>query len=175
VRTAGSPLGSGAVLLAAITLAACGGSDSSSDATSTSGGTLSPADYEKALKSTCKQAKATVQALPPFPFPNIDTKHPDPAQLPAIGRYFEQNTLKAYAVIIAGFESLQPPAGEKAALDALITRLKAQVVVAHRQIEAAKKTDVAGFVATFDQIDASVTKLKAAQSALGVPVCTDIV
>jgi hypothetical protein len=170
-RIALTPLA--AVLLAAAALTACGSSsDSSSQATSTSSGSVAQTAYGKQLASLCSQAKKELSSNPPFPYPTFNPFHPDASKLPAIGRFFEKNSLPAFEKIAADVKKVKPTAAEKQHFEAFVRQLDLQVPDLKRQIAAAKSSDVSGFIATVKQLGASVSKLRAAQAALGVPACS---
>ena len=170
-RIALTPLA--AVLLAAAALTACGSSsDSSSQATSTSSGSVAQTAYGKQLASFCSQAKKELSSNPPFPYPTFNPFHPDASKLPAIGRFFEKNSLPAFEKIAADVKKVKPTAAEKQQFEAFVRQLDLQVPDLKRQIAAAKSSDVSGFIATVKQLGASVSKLRAAQAALGVPACS---
>jgi hypothetical protein len=160
------------VLLAAAALTACGSSsNSSSQATSTSSGSVAQTPYGKQLASFCSQAKKELSSNPPFPYPTFNPFHPDASKLPAIGRFFEKNSLPAFEKIAADVKKVKPTAAEKKHFEAFVRQIDQQVPDLSRQIAAAKSSDVSGFIVTVRQIGASVSKLRAAQASLGVPAC----
>jgi hypothetical protein len=170
IRTALTPLA--AVLLAAAALTACGSSsDSSTQATSTSSGSVAQTAYGKQLASFCSQAKKELSSNPPFPYPTFNPFHPDASKLPAIGRFFEKNSVPAFEKIAADVKNVKPTAAEKQHFEAFVRQIEQQVPDLKRQIAAAKSSDVSGFIATVKEIGASVSKLRAAQASLGVPAC----
>jgi len=170
-RIALAPLAT--VLLAAAVLTACGSSsDSSTQATSASSGSVAQTAYGKQLASFCSQAKKELSSNPPFPYPTFNPFHPDASKLPAIGRFFEKNSLPAFEKIAADVKKVKPTAAEKQHFEAFVRQLDLQVPDLKRQIAAAKSSDVSGFIATVKQLGASVSKLRAAQAALGVPACS---
>ena len=170
-RTALAPLAT--VLLAAAVLTACGSSsDSSTQATSASSGSVAQTAYGKQLASFCSQAKKELSSNPPFPYPTFNPFHPDASKLPAIGRFFEKNSLPAFEKIAADVKKVKPTAAEKQHFEAFVRQLDLQVPDLKRQVAAAKSSDVSGFIATVKQLGASVSQLRAAQAALGVPACS---
>jgi hypothetical protein len=170
-RIALTPLA--AVLLAAAALTACGSSsDSSTQATSASSGSVAQTAYGKQLASFCSQAKKELSSNPPFPYPTFNPFHPDASKLPAIGRFFEKNSLPAFEKIAADVKKVKPTAAEKQHFEAFVRQLDLQVPDLKRQVAAAKSSDVSGFIATVKQLGASVSQLRAAQAALGVPACS---
>jgi len=177
-RIALAPLAT--VLLAAAVLTACGSSsDSSTQATSASSGSVAQTAYGKQLASFCSQAKKELSSNPqelssnpPFPYPTFNPFHPDASKLPAIGRFFEKNSLPAFEKIAADVKKVKPTAAEKQHFEAFVRQLDLQVPDLKRQVAAAKSSDVSGFIATVKQLGASVSQLRAAQAALGVPACS---
>jgi hypothetical protein len=162
-------------LMASAALAACGSSSSSTTSTTgSSGGSNAVAQtaYGKQLASFCSQAKKELSSNPPFPYPTFNPFHPDASKLPAIGRFFEKNSLPAFEKIAADVKKVKPTAAEKQHFEAFVRQLDLQVPDLKRQIAAAKSSDVSGFIATVKQLGASVSKLRAAQAALGVPACS---
>ena len=158
--------------LAAAALVACGSSsDTSSQTTSTNSGSVAQTAYGKQLASFCSQAKKELSSNPPFPYPTFNPFHPDASKLPAIGRFFEKNSVPAFEKIAADVKNVKPTAAEKQHFEAFVRQIEMQVPDLKRQIAAAKSSDVSGFIATVKEIGASVSKLRAAQASLGVPAC----
>jgi hypothetical protein len=163
--------------MASAVLAACGSSSSSSTtSTSASSGSNSVAQtpYGKQLASFCSQAKKELSGNPPFPYPTFNPFHPDASKLPAIGRFFEKNSLPAFEKIDADVKKLKPTAAEKEHFEAFVRQLDSQVATLKRQIAAAKSSDVSGFVVTVKQVGASVSQLRAAEASLAVPACSGL-
>ena len=150
------------VVLFALTVASCGGSDSSSSASSDSEAALAQ------IESICDKAASDARkAQGEFPLADFDPKNPSPADLPTVGNYFsighaiwDKALVDARAVSVP--EDVQPQ------VEGLLSAVESDLALAKAQAKAAKASDVAGFVATLPKVDESNAAVKAAADELGV-------
>jgi hypothetical protein len=96
----------------------------------------------------CTRASRQLAALPPFPFPNFDPLHPDPALLPQVGAFFTGpgDPRAIYQTLNTRLRALgQPPAGRGWWARMLHAR-GAELAVINEQDRAALASDAPAFV-----------------------------
>jgi hypothetical protein len=107
--------------------------------------TQAPAAFRTSVERICGRA-VTAHGGHAFPVNGFDPLHPQPSQLPAVGRYFArygQNDL-----LDSALHSLVAPADEEADWRQVLATVDAIAANTRHQIAAAQARDVSAFVAT---------------------------
>jgi hypothetical protein len=165
-----------AVLLAAA-LAGCGTSAGAGNAhTPTTTGHLDGAFIGR-VDTWCVTTLQRYQAVQgTFPLPDFDPLHPDPAQLPQVGRFFARGAAVRDS-IPAQLHSLGEPATGVRAWNALRDDLIQSTALADTQITAASAANAPAFAAAAAQVRDLSDKIHAAGLQLGFPTdtpCADL-
>ena len=130
-------------MLAAVTLAGCGGGDNASTASTTTtaaGAKIDPAFIAK-VDAVCAKASKRFAANGQFPFQNFDPLHPDPGQLPKVGAFFKPN-VSTERMVENQLRALGEPAMGAPAWNAIRTHAIASEANAIKQVHVALASDV---------------------------------
>ena len=144
------------------------------DTTSTAGSSIAQTPYGKKLASVCSAIKKKLNSNPPFPISNFNPIHPDVSKLPTVGRFFEQNSLPDFEAGVASLDKLHPPADQKQKFEQFRKAFDADAASLKRQVDAAKASQAAAFVATVHAVTRVIARAKVAGAALGIPACSNV-
>ena len=164
-----------AVLLAGA-LAGCGASAGTSHARTATTSHLDEA-FVGRVDSWCAVTLQRYQAVQgTFPLPGFDPLHPDPAQLPQVGRFFARGSAVRDS-IPAQLRALGEPATGAAAWNGLRDDLIQSTDLADTQITAASAANGPAFAAAAAQVRDLSGKIHGAGLQLGFPTdspCADL-
>jgi hypothetical protein len=153
------------VLLLVTTLTAvaagCGGGDSSGLSAE------SQAAVDQ-IQSICDDAAAKVDASRgEFPVADFDPENPNPADLPAVGRYFAVGH-PIWEEALEETRAVTVPTEIQGQVDTLLSAVERNLANAEAQAKAAQASDVAGFTATLEEAGSSGDAVKEAADTLGL-------
>jgi hypothetical protein len=104
----------------------------------------------------------------PFPYPNFDVEHPDPALLPKVGAFFAPN-VAIWRRLPAELAALGEPRRHAAEWDQLRRLVQQDSSNGIRQVHAATIRDRAGFISTAHASRSLYSRIKSVEDSLGVP------
>jgi hypothetical protein len=115
------------------------------------------AAFRQRASAQCRKASAALAARPPFPYPDFDPQHPDPAQLPGVGQYFTGpgDPRPALRTLKEELTALGTPPAQRSQWASLLRAQADVLVTIQRQDDAALAGDATAFVATLDESEAN--------------------
>jgi hypothetical protein len=121
----------------------------------------------------CASAARQLDALPPFPFSNFDPRHPDPALLPAVGRFFTgpHDPRPIFRALDAHLRALGTPPAQRAQWSEVLAARADTLIVDDEQDRAALAGDVAGFVKSLGDVRRTYRAMAIGATVFGVSRC----
>lgn len=121
----------------------------------------------------CASAARQLAALPPFPFSPFDPLHPDPALLPAVGRFFtgpgdSRPTLRTLGARLSG---LGPPPADADTWRRVLSARAAALAVEEEQDRSALAADAPAFIKTVRDAERTFRSVAIASTVFGVSRC----
>ena len=142
---------------------ACGGS--SHPASPAVGST-----FQRQALAACRSALAQKHAEGSFPYPDFNPAHPNPAQFPAVARFFGK-AITTYSTWLQRMQALGRPPGGRTAWGDLLTAIRVQLHLHEDQRAAALRGDTATFSADYQKGFKAIDDLQRAADTAGVPAC----
>jgi hypothetical protein len=131
------------------------------------------AAFARRAVATCNDARALKDAEGPFPYPDFNPTHPDPAKFPGVA----DALMKTDVTFMTWLEDMralgEPPSGNEA-WAALLDAIEAHVRINRDQINAARQGDTARFAADYDEGVAMQEALLDAATDAGLPECAKV-
>ena len=155
------------IILACLASLAAGGCGGGGDAPS------APAVGDAfAAKATalCQTAAAAKRKQGSFPDADFDPRQPDIAKLPAVAAFIAEGGA-IYATWLRAMQALGAPPSGSDAWAQLLAQIAVQRQLHEHQQAAALRGDTAAFTADFERGQTSVTDLRHAADAAGLPAC----
>jgi hypothetical protein len=156
------------LVLSAIVLTACGGSDSESQSSGVGD------EFAARATAVCETALQSKQTWSSFPVAGFDPTHPDTAALPEVADWLEQEVTPTFDAWFQGLQALgDPPSAQQAWSEVLaavgtIDKLNAD------QVTFAKAGDTAGFARATQGLHDIQAELERATQAAGVASCATV-
>jgi hypothetical protein len=156
------------LVFSAITMTACGGSDTGSPSVGVG------EEFAARATAVCDTALKSKQAWSTFPVASFDPTHPDKMALPEVAGWLEQEVTPTFDAWFAGLQALgDPPSGQQAWNDVLaavgtIDELNAD------QVATAKADDTAGFARATQGLHDIQAELERATQAADVASCATV-
>ena len=121
----------------------------------------------------CAGAARQLAALPPFPYRTFDPLHPDPALLPAVGRFFTgpHDPRPALRTLEANLSGLGPPPADADTWRRVLAARAAALAVDDEQDQAALAADAPGFVKSVHDAERTFRAGAIAATVFGVGRC----
>jgi hypothetical protein len=137
------------------------------------GNSAANARFDARANALCDHAAARLAALPPFPYTNFDASHPDPKQLPKVGRFFTgpHDPRPIQRALIAGLRDLGKPPANASGWSDVVAAHVARLTVMNAQDRAALAADAPGFVKTLGEVNANDRQIAATALFFGAVRC----
>jgi len=121
----------------------------------------------------CQRAAAELATLPPFPFADFDPLHPEPALLPAVGKFFTGpgDPRPAFGALNAGLRALGEPPADHGVWGSVLNARDRELLIIDAQDRAALGGEVRSFVRTVHEIAANFRDIAIATTVFGVAGC----
>jgi hypothetical protein len=121
----------------------------------------------------CTAAQAKLAALPPFPFSNFEPLHPNPKQLPKVGRFFTGpgDPRPILRVLNAHLAALGRPPADATAWTGLLAARKTALAVNSEQDKAALAANVHAFVKSVHDVDKTSRTVAVTATIFGTSQC----
>jgi hypothetical protein len=131
------------------------------------------ATFRARADARCAHAAKRLAALPPFPFANFDPLHPDPQLLPQVGRFFTgphdpRPTLDA---LDAQLHALGEPPADGSGWARVLAARAASRAINDEQDQAALAANVAAFVKSVHDVEATYRTVAITATVFGVNRC----
>ena len=121
----------------------------------------------------CNRAARQLAALPPFPFPNFDPLHPDPALLPHVGAFFTGpgDPRPIVETLNARLRALGRPPAERDWWDRMLHARGAELTVINEQDRAALAGDAPAFVHSVRDSTSAFRQIAITATVFGTTRC----
>jgi len=131
------------------------------------------AHFVRLANGICRRAAAKLAGLPPFPFPQFDPLHPDPALLPKVGAFLTGagNPRAILTTLDSQLRSLGRPAAQATEWSSVLQARQDQLKLIDAQDTAALAGDVPEFVRTVRQSTGPFRQIAVTASAFGTTRC----
>jgi hypothetical protein len=121
----------------------------------------------------CRSAAAKLATLPPFPLPNFDPLHPDPASLPAVGAFFTGpgDPRPVLSALDSQLEGLGHPVAGRAGWRSVLAAREGELTVIAEQDRAALAGNLPAFVRSVHASAANFRQVAITATVFGVTDC----
>ena len=128
------------------------------------------AAFAAKASALCETAAAAKRAQGSFPDAAFDPRKPDVAKLPAVAAFIAEGGA-IYATWLQGMQALGAPSSGRDVWTKLLAEIAVQRELHEHQQAAALRGDTAAFTHDFERGQTSVTDLRHAAGAAGLPAC----
>jgi hypothetical protein len=154
------------IIFACLASLAAGGCGGGGDASAPAVG----AAFAAKATALCQTAAAEKRKQGSFPDADFDPRQPDIAKLPAVAAFIAEGGA-IYATWLRAMQALGAPPSGSDAWAQLLAQIAVQRQLHEHQQAAALRGDTAAFTADFERGQTSVTDLRHAADAAGLPAC----